>query len=472
MPDPLDEGAGQGPKPPPDFGLATAIFVIVASMVGVGALTTSGFTVFFVGSNQLMLALWVVGGVVAVCGALTQAELSAVLPKTGGDYVFLREAYGPLAAFLSGWVSFLIGFAGPLAAMADASATYILVPLHLDAATSRVAIRGVATLTIVVLSGVHCWGRHWSIPVQGFTTVIKLVVLALFVVAGLAAGWRNWSNLSDRLPIDAGRGREMLFSLVYIYYAYTGWNAASYLAGEVRDPQRRLPRAILLGTGLVVLLYLGLNAVYALALSAADIQALVKEKGGDLNAVKPIAQLAAQRLLTARIANPFSVVVGLILVSSVSAYILTGPRVICAMAESGQFPAVAGRLTVRHRTPAVATLLQSGWALVLLWSGSFESIVLYASVGLALFTMLTISSVYVLRWRHPEWHRPFRTPGYPVVPAIFLVATAALTAAAFLQRPRESGLALLSILAGVPYFYAWKALVPGKSSKEVDARLD
>jgi APA family basic amino acid/polyamine antiporter len=472
MPDPLAEGPAERPKSPPDFGLATAIFVIVASMVGVGALTTSGFTVYFVGSNQLMLLLWVVGGVVAVCGALTQAELSALLPRTGGDYVYLLEAYGPLAAFLSGWVSFLIGFAGPLAAMADASATYVLAPLQLDAATGRLATRGVATLVIAALSLVHCSGRHWSIPVQGFTTVIKLVVLGLFVVAGLIAGWPYRANLADRLPIDAGRAWEMLFSLVYIYYAYTGWNAASYLAGEIRDPQRRLPRAILVGTGLVVLLYLGLNSVYALALSAADIKAIVKDAGGDLNAVKPIAQLAAQRLLTARLANPFSVVVGVILVSSVSAYILTGPRVLCAMAASGQFPAAAGRLTARDRTPVVATLLQSSWALVLLWSGSFESIVLYASVGLALFTMLTISSVYVLRIRHPDWHRPFRTPGYPVVPAIFLIATAALTTAAFFQRPRESGLALLSILVGVPFFYGWKALAAKKQGRGVDTGLE
>jgi len=149
-------------------------------------------------------------------------------------------------------------------------------------------------------------------------------------------------------------------------------------------------------------------------------------------------------------------VVGLILVSSLSAYILTGPRVICAMADAGQFPAIAGRLTARQRIPAVATVLQAGWALLLLWSGSFESVVLYASVGLAIFSMLSISSVFVLRWRHPDWPRPFRTPGYPVVPAVFLLATAALTVAAFYERPRESGLSLASILLGVPFFHAWK----------------
>jgi APA family basic amino acid/polyamine antiporter len=440
------------------FGLGTATFVVVASMVGVGVLTTSGFTVFFVGSNQLMLLLWLLGAVFAFCGALTQAELSASLPQSGGDYVFLREAFGPLAAFLSGWVSFLIGFAGPIAALSDATATYLLVPLHLEGANVRLATRGLATLAILALAVVHSSARRWTVHVQGWTTVIKLGVLTLFVIAGFAAGWSHWPNLLDRPPVDGKVVREMLFSLVYIFYAYTGWNAASYLAGEIDQPQRKLPLAILLGTAMVVGLYLGLNAVYAFALTPADIRAIegAPTNTEGLNALKPIAMLAAQRLFAVRVADPLSVVIGLILLSSLSAYILTAPRVICAMAQAGQFPAIAGRLTARHGTPAAATMLQVAWALVLLWTGSFESIVLYASVGLALFSMLTISSVYVLRWRAPDKPRPFRTPGYPVTPAVFLVATGCLTLAVFSQRPRESSLALLSILAGVPFFYFWR----------------
>jgi APA family basic amino acid/polyamine antiporter len=410
-----------------------------------------------------MLALWNLGALFALCGALTQAELSALLPQSGGDYVFLREAYGPLAAFLSGWVSFLIGFAGPIAAMSDATATYLLVPLHLEGSNARLATRGVATLAILALAVVHSSARTWTIQVQGWTTSVKLAVLTAFVVAGFAAGWTHWPNLLDRPPLSFDVAQSMLFSLVYIFYAYTGWNAASYLAGEIQDPQRKLPLAILLGTGLVVALYLGLNAVYAFALTPADLRAIVNAptNAEGINALKPIAMLAAQRLFAVRVADPLSVLIGLILLSSLSAYILTGPRVICAMAQAGQFPAIAGRLSARHQTPAAATLLQVAWALLLLWSGSFESIVLYSSVGLALFSMLTISSVYVLRWRHPDWPRPFRTPGYPVTPAVFLLATTCLTAAVFAQRPLESAASLVSIFVGVPFFYFWRA-VAGK----------
>jgi APA family basic amino acid/polyamine antiporter len=442
---------------PAEFGLATAMFVIVASMVGVGVLTTSGYTVYHVGSNQLMLALWVLGGIVALCGALTLCELSASLPKTGGDYVYLYEAYGPLSAFLSGWVSFLIGFAAPAAASAFGAAKFLLVPLHLDESILAIAQRGVATLAIIGFAVIHTSSRHRIAHIQGWITALKLILLVLYVAAGLAVGWPRHANLDDRPPLSMPLATSMMFSLVYISYAYTGWNAASYLAGEIVEPQRKLPRAILLGTACVVLLYLGLNVVYGFALSAADVRAIVEDPNNRLpykpDAVAPIAQLAARRLFGPRWSDGLTVAIGLMLLSSLSAYVLTGPRVIYAMAREGQFPAIAGRLTARSGTPAIATFLQSAAALVLLWTGSFESIVVYASVGLAIFSMLAISAVYVLRWRQPDLHRPFRTPGYPFTPAVYLVVTAVLTYASFSERFLVSTYALLSILAGVPLYY-------------------
>ena len=439
--------ATEGPR----FGLATATFVVVSSMIGTGVLTTSGFTVYFVGSNQLMLALWVVGGVLALCGALTLCELTAALPRSGGDYVFLSEAYGPLAAFLSGWVSFLIGFGGPIAASASAAARYMLAPLRLGEASAAIAQPAVASAAIVALGLVHCLGRGSTIRAQAGMTALKVGILAVLAVAGLAAGWGRWENLADRPPLTPGLLVTMGSSLVYITYAYTGWNAASYLAGEVDRPQERMPRAILLGTGLVLALYLALNMAYALALSAADVRAIV---GGpeDVNAIAPIAQIAADRLYGHRVADPMSVAIGLTLLASVSAYILTGPRVAYAMARAGQFPEVAGRLSARAR-PAVATALQVAWSLVLLWTASFERILIYSGIGLAIFSMLTVGAVYVLRCRRPDLPRPFRTPGYPLVPAVYLVETGLLTAAVFYERPAVSSISMLSIAAGVPVYY-------------------
>jgi len=443
--------AREAPPEGQRFGLATATFVVVSSMIGTGVLTTSGFTVYFVGSNQLMLALWVVGGALALCGALTLCELSAALPRSGGDYVFLFEAYGPLAAFLSGWVSFLIGFGGPIAAAASAAAKYLLAPLRLGDASAAIAQPAFASVAIVALGVVHCLGRGSTIRAQAGMTGVKLGILTVLAVAGLAAGWGRWSNLADRPPLSPGLVVTMASSLVYISYAYTGWNAAAYLAGEVDRPQERMPRAILLGTGLVLALYLALNTAYALALSAADVRAIVGTPE-NVNAIAPVAQIAVDRLYGHRVADPLSAAIGLTLLASVSAYILTGPRVAYAMARAGQFPEVAGRLSARG-APAVATALQVAWSLVLLWTASFERILLYSGVGLAIFSMLTVSAVYVLRRRQPDLPRPFRTPGYPILPAIYLAGTGLLTAAVFYERPVVSSVSLLSIAVGVPVYY-------------------
>jgi APA family basic amino acid/polyamine antiporter len=435
---------------PVGYGPAMAVYLVISSMVGVGVLTTSGFTVASVGSNQLMLVLWIVGGVVALCGALTVAEVAAALPASGGDYIYLYEAFGPLVAFLSGWVSFLIGFAGPIAASAFASASYLLAPIGLGEPTATLAHKGLATVSILTFAIIHVSGTKHTNWAHSGVTLVKLGVLVSFLLVGLAAGWRNSANLIDQPPIDGKVLSSMILSLVYISYAYTGWNAATYMAGEVRDPGRTVPRAILIGSTGVTLLYLGLNTVYALALPAAEIQKIAKENG--FNAVAPIAELAAKQLFSPSVAAPFSVLIGLTLLASMSAYILTGPRVSYAMARAGHFPAIAGQLWKSRQTPAVATALQVAWALFLLWMGSFENILVYASVGLALFSMLSVSSIFVLRRTRPDLHRPFRTPGYPVVPAIFLTGTGMLTFAAFFQRPWVSLLSLLSILVGVPIY--------------------
>jgi basic amino acid/polyamine antiporter, APA family len=451
---------------PAEFGLPTATFVVVAGMVGAGVLTTSGYTVALVGSNQWMLLLWVLGGVTAICGALTLAELSAALPRTGGDYVYLYETYGPLSAFLSGWVSFLIGFAGPSAASALAFAKYTLAPFQASGAQAALMDRILASAAILFFAAIHVSGRRGTAHVQGWITVLKLVGLSAFALSGLSVGWPNSANLADRTPLDGKLAVTLMSSMVYIYYAYTGWNSASYLAGEVRDPQRRLPQAILLGTAGVTILYLALNVVYALALSANDVSRIVNDPSNHqgLEAVAPIAQIAAARLFGDVWSKPLSITFGLMLLSTLSAYVLIGPRVVFAMAEAGQFPALAARLTRRAGTPAVATALQVGVALAFLWTGTQESIIVYAGVGLSIFSMLAMSSIYVLRWRRPDLPRPFRTPGYPVTPAVYLFLTALLTLATFHDRPRVSCYALLSILAGVPFYYMWR----GKS-RSLDA---
>ena len=453
-----ESNGNSGQEMPADFGLPTAIFIVVAGMVGTGILTTSGFTVLDVGSNQWMLWLWVLGGITAISGALTLAELSAALPRTGGDYVYLYEAYGPLPAFLSGWVSFLIGFAVPSAASAFAFAKYTIAPLKLSGPGVVHLEQALATAALLLFAIVHLSGRRRTARLQGTITGLKICGLLAFAWAGLSIGWRNSANLLDLKPADRTLATSLMSSMVYVYYAFTGWNSAAYLAGEVRDAQRRLPWAILLGTVGVTVLYLLLNVVYGLALSATDVRAIVDDPSNHIgrDAIAPIAQIAATRLFGRQWSTAFSVAFGMMLLSTLSAYVLIGPRVVYAMARAGQFPSIAARLSRGAGTPVVATALQTGVALLLLWTGSFENLIIFAGVGLSIFASLAVSSIYVLRWKRPDLHRPFRTPGYPATPALFLIVTALLLVATAREHPRVSLYAVLSILAGVPLYYAWQ----------------
>jgi APA family basic amino acid/polyamine antiporter len=432
----------------PGFGPATAAFVVVSSMVGTGVLTTSGYAVLGVKSNAIVLALWVVGGLIALAGALTLAELSAMLPKSGGEYVILREAYGPPAAFLAGWVSLLLGFAAPIAATASAAAAYGLAAWGIQ---DRPTINLLASAAIVVFAAVNVAGNAHASRVQGGITIIKIVMMVAFVVAGLAAAGTSrfaaiddWPRPADGLAPLGGA----LAALVYVSYAYTGWNAASYLAGEIRDPGRSLPRAILGGTVVVVLLYIGMNLVYALALPVNSVLEIARLHGRD--AVAPIAELAAAELFAAAWRGRISAATAVMLLGALSALILTGPRVAVAMAESGQIPQVIGRYSRRSGAPVVATAGLAAASLVLLWSGSFEFLVVFSGVGLAGFSLATVAAVFVLRIRLPNRARPFRVPGFPFVPAFYLVATTALVVASTIEQPLPSIIAALVILAGWP----------------------
>jgi APA family basic amino acid/polyamine antiporter len=449
-----------GPGMPADFGLPTATFIVIAGMVGTGILTTSGFTVLDVGSNRWMLWLWVLGGITALSGALTLAELATAFPKTGGDYIYIYQAFGPLPAFLSGWVSFLIGFAVPSAASAFAFAKYTIAPLKLSGVQSVYFEQALGTAALVVFALVHVSSRVHTARIQGVITSFKICGLLAFACAGLYFGWRNTANLRDStaVAVDANLATRLMSSMVYIYYAYTGWNSAAYLAGEIREAQRRLPWAILIGTAGVTALYLLLNVVYGLGLAAADVRAIVNDPSNHIGreAVAPIAQIVAARLFGPEWSAALSIIFGTMLLSTLSAYVLIGPRVVYAMAKAGQFPSIAARLSKRAGTPVVATVLQTSVALLLLWTGSFENLIIYAGIGLSIFASLAVSSIYVLRSRRPEMLRPFRTPGYPVTPAVFLVVTSLLTVASAREHPWVFLWTVLSILAGIPLYYLWR----------------
>jgi len=437
-----------------EFSAMSAAFFIAASMVGVGILTTSGYTIASVGSNQVMLWLWIVGGVAMLCGALTHAELAAAMPRIGGDYVFVREAYGRLAGFLAGWITALIGFGAPIAVTARTSASYWLTGGGLvapEALTKEYwwAERALATGLILGLAGFHLLGRRGSARLQGLTTLATLGALVAMVVFGLISPQADWSHLDD-LPdqLTGSVWSAMLISLLYINYGYAGWNSAGYLAGEVKNPGRNLPRAIVLGNLAVLSLYVAVNLVYIVAFSAEEIQTLASSNP---NAVKNIAELAVARLIGPPVSTWFALFVAVLLLSMLSAFLVTGPRVIVAMAREGMFPRFAARVSQRG-APVPATLCLALFAVALNWIPRFASVLEYASLGLALASLSSVSAIYVLRRTRPHLPRPYRTWGYPVTPAVFLVVTVALAIAAVRDRPEVAFWTLATLLAGTVAF--------------------
>ncbi|HIJ52919.1 MAG TPA: amino acid permease [Planctomycetes bacterium] len=428
------------------FGLSTATYVVIASMVGTGILVSPGYMMVSLNNYTVIFGLWILGGLLALCGALCVAELAAALPRAGGEYVYLREAYGPMPAFLSGWTSFFLGFSAPLAVAGYIAALYLLTPFGLVKETGHL-VQVTAAVIIVAITLPNLIGHRQSAWTQNFTTILKLGLFVALVVMAFLFGEGRLANFAQGQAIREVKLGTAATQLFYVMFAYCGWNAASYLAGEVKNPGKILPRSLLLGTGLVFVLYLALNLVFAYAVPLGDV--------GFANA-EQVPQLAVEKLFGAKASSIFSVAVGLTFLATVSAFVITGPRIYYAMAKDGLFPSVAGRVSSKGGIPVYAMIAQSVCAIIILFAmKNFRDLYQYASVGLSVFAMLFIAAVYVLRWRKPEMARPFRVPGYPVVPAIFMVVILFMTVFAFRQWWKPSMYSLGSILAGIPVYYVW-----------------
>jgi len=428
------------------FGLSTSTYVVIASMVGTGILVSPGYMMASLKNYPVIFGLWGLGGLLALCGALCVAELAAALPRAGGEYVYLREAYGPMPAFLSGWTSFFVGFSAPLAVVSYIAALYLLTPFGLAEKEAEHLVQTTAALIIVAITLPNLVGHRHSALTQNLTTILKIGLFVVLVVMAFLFGGGRLAHVVEGQSIGKVKFGTATTQLFYVMFAYSGWNAASYLAGEVKDPARILPRSLLLGTGLVVILYLALNLVFAYAVPLTDV--------GFDNAER-VPQLAVENMFGPRASSVFSILVGLTFLATVSAFIITGPRVYYAMARDGLFPSIAEHISSKGRVPTYAMLLQSVCAIVILFVTDFQNLYKYASVGLSLFALLFVGAVYVLRWRRPDMERPFRMPGYPVVPAIFMAVTFFMAVFAFMQWRKPSVFSLGSILIGIPVYYVW-----------------
>ena len=431
---------------PRRIGWFTAACVLVGNVVGTGIFTTTGFMARDLGHPGLILSIWLMGGLIALAGALSYSELGTALPVAGGEYVYLHRAYGPFIGFLSGWTSFAVGFSAAIAAGAMSFAAYFLELLRLgDEGGVPSTIVGLALLWSI--TGFHLVGVGAGGFLQRILTLLNIGAIFALITAGLLIGEGNWAhlNLSDaRATPSIGLS---IVSLIFALYAYSGWNAAVYLAGEVTEPARTIPRALIGGTLFVTLLYLALNGFYFYALPVTDLA----------NApLLPVANKVAVALLGSDAARLVTTLLCLSIAGAMSAMVWAGPRVYYAMARDGLIPSCFCRTSGARDTPINAILLQSLWASVLILSGSFERLVIYSGTVLTVFSALAVGALLILRRKEPNLPRPYRTPLYPFVPGFFIVMSIVIIWNAVSERPLEAGLGLATVLAGTPLYVIWQ----------------
>ena len=440
------------------LGPLDAAAIIVSNVIGGGILFTPPQVAAAVPAAFPFLTTWIAGGLLAFAGAMSYAELAALRPKAGGEYVYLRDALGRLAAFLSGWTSFVAGFAGAIATSAVVVSFYLgrfipaagdstpfftlpIVPGAITITPSRQSI--VALVAVWGLAWVHRRGIGPGRIVGNVLATLKVAALIVFVALGLSIGARGAASVAEHHPVAI---TGWLLALIPVMFTYSGWNAAGYVAEEIRDPGRNVPRAFALGTGAVIVLYVLLNFLYLFVFS---IDALAKVQGSVLDVV-------AERLLGATAGNVMGVVSIVSLLASVSAMTLAGPRVYFAMARDGLFFRAAAVVHPRYHTPSKAIVAQAAWTSVLVLTATADALITYTGFAIILFLGLAVLSLFVLRAREPQADRPFRAWLYPVAPALYVIVSAAILVNGLIRDPRPTGAGALIILAGIPLYYFFK----------------
>jgi basic amino acid/polyamine antiporter, APA family len=434
------------------IGLWSATALVVANIIGAGIFTSTGFQAGALGHPTFIFLLWIAGGLLAFCGALSYSELGAAMPHAGGEYVYIRETYGGALGFMSAFVSLFAGFAAPIASALKSLVAYLT--YFVPALSNDPVVWGyfhvndwLAIGLTWVLIAIHFRGMRGGIQFNDLITVLKLAGIICIILCAVLIGKGNWGNLTYVSPSYYTLGTmdkigAFANSLIFVMFCYSGWNAAAYVAGEIEDPHRTLPRSLLLGTAIVVVLYMALNVVY---FYGANADALANKVEVGLIASRSLFGPWGTTLVT--------LVLLLSLLASASAMTIAGPRVYYALGKDFRLFHPLSR-TTSVGAPVTSLVLQGVVTSVLIVTGRVDQIQQYAGFTLTLFACIAISCVFVLRFRFPRMERPFRTWGYPWTPALFLAISAWTLVWNFRGRPVESVLSLVTVFAGGLLFYA------------------
>ena len=445
------------------LGTVSATALVVSNMVGTGIFTTTGFLAGDLGSPSLVVGIWFIGALLALIGALCYSELGINFQRSGGEYVYLSEAWGPAWGFVDGWVSFVAGFSAAIAAAALAVSAYLayffptLEVGHSDASMLPLLSFGfltihlggaqlVACALVIAFTILNLFGVSEVAKLQNLLTGTKLIVICAFLLLGFSVGEGDWGHFSQAAERTSTRGilAQLAISLVFVYYSYSGWNAAVYVAEEIDEPRKTLPIALVFGTLAVTMLFAALNCLYIYATPLEDMKGVLR-----------IGSLAADNLFGPRTAGFFSAAMAASLLATVNAMCMIGPRVYYAMAKDGAFFASAAKVHPRWKSPWVAVLYQGGCCCLLILTGTFESLVYYIGFTLWLFSALSVLALFKFRKR-PGWERtPWVSLGYPLLPALYVAVNLWIFVYFASGRGQEAFWSLLTVAGGalVYHFY-------------------
>jgi APA family basic amino acid/polyamine antiporter len=414
----------------------TATNLVVANMIGTGVFTSLGFQVAAISSDFALIALWVVGGVAALCGALCYAELATALPRSGGEYNYLSRIFHPAVGFLAGWISAVVGFPAPIALAAIAFGKYIQVFVP---GVSPVVI---SLVVVWVITAIHLLGIRVEEMFQNWATFLKVALILVLIVAGLFVANPQHLNLTPGPgTLQTLISGPFAVSLVYVMYSYSGWNAATYITEEVENPAKNVPWALLAGTVIVTLFYVVLNFVFLLATPKQILSGQVE-----------VGLLAGRAIFGPLGGNLVSALIGIGLIATISAMAWIGPRITKRMAEDLPKLRVFGRSSP-HGTPYIAVLFQLIAVTVLVVTGTFDAVLVYTQFSLLLCSFLTVLGLIVLRIREPALKRPYKVWLYPITPILFLIITLHMMVFVIRDKPTESLLGLITAIAGLIIFF-------------------
>jgi basic amino acid/polyamine antiporter, APA family len=442
------------------LGLLDSVLLLVSGIIGSSIFLTAKDIAAPLPQPALFLLVWVLGALISLCACFAFAELGSMFPDSGGQYVFLREAYGDLVAFLYGWMLFSVANGGSIAALSVAAAAYVgeIFPIvsqtqvaftMLGVTVTRAHLFGL--LLIVVLTYVNLVGLRWGTLLQNVSTWTKFTAMAAFVGLGFLVGKGSWSNFQAHgVPLTLGLGPGRLIAalgvgLIAVFWAYDGWVYITWVAGEVKEPRRNVPLAMVLGVLAVAVIYIAMNLTYIYALPIEQIATH-----------ETIAHTAAALLFSPRAAAWLSLTIAISCFSAAATCTLSGARVYMAMAQDGVFFKRMAVIHPKWRTPAFSLIGQGLWAAALTLSGRYDQLYTYVIYGMVLSYTLTVIALFWLRWTRPEIPRPYRCTGYPWLPGLYVLVGVAWTLNTIITRPTEAFWGTAIVLVGVPGYFYWK----------------